>query len=284
MSNDIPDIQLNDGTAIPAIGFGTARSTGGDATEMVRSAIDNGYRLIDSALKYDNEADVGAAVSAAIGAGGVTRDELVITSKLPGRDQGYDEARRSIEGSLERLGVEQIDLYLIHWPLPRLSLYVDSWRALIAARDDGQLRSIGVSNFTPEHLDRIIDETGVVPVVNQVQLSPELPRDDWRGVHDGLNIVTEAWSPIGGPSGLGDDARALFAELGEAHGVSPTQAILRWHTQLGTLPLPKSSNPGRQRENLDAFGFDFSDDELARIATLAKPVDPEWDPNVHEEF
>lgn len=279
-----PRIRLNDGTELPAIGFGTARVTDGDARAMVSSAIDAGYRLIDSALKYGNEAEVGAAAADAIERGVVTRDELVLTSKLPGRDHGYDEARRSIDGSLERLGVDRIDVYLIHWPLPRLDEYVDSWRAIVAARDDGQLGTIGVSNFTPEHVRRIVDATGVVPAINQIQVSPELPRESWRATNAAMGIVTEAWSPLGGPKGLSDAARQVFVEVADAHGVTPAQAILRWHTQTGTVPLPKSAHPGRQRQNLDAFGFDLTIDELERIRELAGPEDPEWHPDQHEEF
>lgn len=280
-----PRIPLNDGTEIPAIGFGTARVTDGDATDMVASAIHAGYRLIDSALRYDNEQAVAAAVGDAIERGVVAREELVLTSKLPGRDHGYDEARRSIEGSLERLRVDRIDLYLIHWPLPRLDAFVASWRALIAARDDGQLGTIGVSNFTPAHLRRIIDATGVVPAVNQIQVSPELPRDEWRAVHDELGIVTEAWSPLGGPGGLAsDDSTRVFGEIARAHEVTPAQAILRWHTRQHVVPLPKSAHPGRQRENLDAFSFDLTPAELDRIRALAGPEDPEWHPDTHEEF
>lgn len=283
-SATIPSLSLNDGSRIPAIGFGTARVTGTEAFDMVASALQVGYRLIDTAKKYDNEADVGAAIAAAISAGIVTRDDVTITSKLPGRDHGYDAARRSIAESRALLRVETIDVYLIHWPLPRLDQYVDSWRALIAARDDGEIRSIGVSNFTPEHLRRIIDETQVVPAINQVQCSPEQPRDEWRAVHAEHGIVTEAWSPLGGPRGLGDDSKQVFEAIAQAHGVTPTQAILRWHTQTGTLPLPKSAHPERQRENLDAFGFDLTADELERITTLARPPHPDWEPDAHEEF
>lgn len=284
MTATIPDVQLNDGTAMPAIGLGTARVKGAEATEMVRSAIDAGYRLIDSAMRYENEAEVGAAVAGAIESGAVTRDELAVTSKLPGRDHGYDEARRSIEGSLQRLQLERIDLYLIHWPLPRLERYVDSWRAMIAARDDGQISSIGVSNFTPQHIERIVDETGVVPAVNQINVSPVFPQHEWRAVHDRLGIVTQSWSPLGGKHGLGEGAEAVFDEIAQRAGVTRVQAVLRWHTQGGAVPLPKSVHPQRQRENLDVFGFDLTDDELARIASFERAGDPAWHPDAHEEF
>lgn len=275
---------LNDGFEIPAVGFGTAELLGDTAYEAVRSAIRNGYRLIDTAMRYDNEEPVGRAIRDAVAAGDVRRDEITLQSKLPGRDHGYDEARASIEGSLERLGLEQIDVYVIHWPLPRVNKYVESFKAMIDARSEGQLRSVGTSNFLPEHLTRVIDETGVTPVLNQIQVSPDLPRPEWRAEHERMGVLTQAWSPIGGLHGLGDDTREVFGRIAEAHGVTFGQAMLRWHTQQGILPIPRSSNEQRQRENLDIFGFDLTPEDFTAVEALAKPVHPDWDPATHEEF
>lgn len=280
----VPALRLNDGFEVPGVGFGTAELLGDDAYDAVTSAIGMGYRLIDTAMRYENEEPVGRAIRDAVAAGVVTRDEITLQSKLPGRDHGYDEARRSIEGSLERLGLEQIDIYVIHWPLPRIDKYVESFQAMIAAREDGQLRSVGTSNFLPEHLERVVGETGVTPVLNQIQVSPDLPRGEWRAEHDRMGVLTQAWSPIGGLHGLGDDTREVFGAIAQAHGVSFGQAMLRWHTQQGILPIPRSSNPDRQRQNLDVFGFDLTDEDFARAAELAKPVHPDWDPATHEEF
>ncbi|WP_293695408.1 aldo/keto reductase [uncultured Agrococcus sp.] len=280
----IPNYRLNDGHEIPGIGFGTAGLLEDDGYRAVRSAIEVGYRMIDTAMRYGNEEPVGRAIRDAVAAGDVTRDEITLISKLPGRDHGYDAARASIEGSLQRLGLERIDMYLIHWPLPRLNEYVNSFKAMLDARAEGQIGSVGVCNFTPEYLRCLIDETGVTPAVNQIQVTPDLPRSDWREVHAELGIVTEAWSPLGGLHGIGDDTKEVFTGIAEEHGVGFGQAMLRWHTQQGTVPVVKSGNPDRQRENLDVFGFDLTDADFERAAALAKPVHPDWDPETHEEF
>ena len=185
--------ELNDGTTIPPIGFGTAGLRGDDAVAAVTSALENGYRLIDTAVNYGNEAEVGEAIRRS----GVPREEIVVTSKIPGRHHGYDDAIASTRESLERLGLDRIDLHLIHWPNPNREKYAEAWRALVRLREDGLVRSIGVSNFTGEHLRRIIDDSGVTPVLNQIELHPYFPQPEMRGVDDELGIVTEAWSPLG---------------------------------------------------------------------------------------
>lgn len=280
----IPSQRLNDGHDIPAVGFGTAGLLEDDGYRAVRSAIDVGYRMIDTAMRYENEEPVGRAIRDAVAAGDVTRDEITLISKLPGRDHGYDQTLASIDGSLQRLGLDRIDMYLIHWPLPRLNEYVNSFKAMLNAREAGKIRSVGVCNFTPKNLRRLIDETGVTPAVNQIQVTPDLPRADWRELHRELGIITEAWSPLGGLHGLGEDTRELFTEIAQAHDVSFGQAMLRWHTQQDTVPIVKSGSAERQRENLDVFGFDLTERDFERAKHLAKPVHPEWDPETHEEF
>jgi 2,5-diketo-D-gluconate reductase A len=272
--------QLNDGTTIPPIGFGTAGLRGEDAVEAVASALENGYRLIDTAVNYGNEAEVGEAIRRS----GVPRDEIVVTSKIPGRAHAYDDAIASTRESLERLGLEQIDVHLVHWPNPGRGMYHETWRALVQLRDDGLVRSPGVSNFTQQHLARVIDDTGVVPVLNQIELHPYFPQPEMRRVHADLGIVTEAWSPMG-------KRQAPFAEpvvtaAAEAHGVTPGQVILRWHLQLGNLPIPKSATPSRQRENLDLDGFELTQDEVDAISALARPDGRLFggDPDTHEEM
>jgi 2,5-diketo-D-gluconate reductase A len=210
-------------------------------------------------------------------------EEVLVATKLPGRYHGYDETFTAFRESLANLRFDYVDLYLIHWPLPRLNMYVDSWRAMIKLREDGVARSIGVSDFTQAHLQRLIDETGVVPAVNQIEMHPRLLQGEMRAAHEQLGIVTQSWSPLGRGTGLlGEPA---VVKVAEAHGVSPAQAILRWHLQLGALPLPMSSNPSRQRENLDLFGFTLTDAELDAITGLATGQRL-WgqDPDVHEEF
>ena len=276
----IPTYDLNDGTTIPAIGFGTYPLRGDDGTEAIRTAIEAGYRLVDTAVNYENEKEVGEAVRRS----GVPRDELVVASKIPGRHHAYDDAIASVRESLDRLGLERTDLHLIHWPNPSQGKYVEAWRALVQLQKDGLVRSIGVSNFTEEHLDRIIDDTGVTPAVNQVELHPRFPQERLRAVHERLGIRTEAWSPMGKRRAPLEEAAVRTAA--DAHGVSPGQVILRWHVQLGSLPIPKSADPARQAQNLDVFGFELTDDEVAAISGLAEHDGRLFggDPDTHEEM
>ncbi len=275
----IPTYTLNDGTTLPAIGFGTYPLKGDDGIAAVTSALENGYRLLDTAVNYANEHEVGEAIRRS----GVPRDEIQVASKIPGRHHGYDDAIASVRGSLERLGLDHLDLQLIHWPNPSVGKYPEAWRALVDLRKEGLVRSIGVSNFAETHLRRIIDDTGVTPSVNQVELHPYFPQVQMRAVHERLGIRTESWSPLG-------KRQAPFTEppvvaAAERHGVTPGQVILRWQVQLGSIPIPKSGTPARQRENLDVFGFELTDDEVAAITALGR-VDGRLfggDPDVHEE-
>ena len=275
-----PTYDLNDGTTIPAIGFGTYPLKGEDGTAAITSAIEAGYRLVDTAVNYGNEVEVGEAIRRS----GVSRDEILVASKIPGRHHAYDDAITSVRESLGRLGLERTDLHLIHWPNPSHGTYVEAWRALVQLQKDGLVRSIGVSNFTEEHLARIIDDTGVTPAVNQVELHPRFPQERMREVHERLGIRTEAWSPMGKRRApLEEDAVTTAAQ---AHGVSPGQVILRWHVQLGSLPIPKSADPGRQAQNLDVFGFELTEAEVAAISGLAEEDGRLFggDPDTHEEM
>ncbi len=280
MAPDIPAYRLNDDTTVPAIGFGTYPLRGEDGIVAMVSALHAGYRLIDSAVNYGNEPEVGEAVRRS----GLPREEVRVTTKLPGRFHAYDLALRSLRDSAERLGLDRLDLALVHWPNPGRGLYPEAWRALVDAQRDGLVRTIGVSNFTREHLDRIIDDTGVTPAVNQIEMHPNFPQVQMRAVHDELGIRTEAWSPLGKGT-VPFDADPV-REASERLGVSPAQAILRWHVQLGSLPLPKSANPKRQRANLDIFDIELTDAEVASITGMAR-----WDgrrfggdPDTHEEM
>ncbi len=273
-------MQLNDGNSLPAIGFGTYPLTGSQGTQSILSALRVGYRLIDTAVNYDNEQEVGQALRAS----GLRRDEVQITSKIPGRDHGYDDAIVSVKRSLQRLGVDYIDLHLIHWPNPRIGKYVQAWQALIDLREQGLVRSIGVSNFTQAHLERIIAETGVTPAVNQIELHPRFPQEQMRAVHERLAIVTEAWSPMGKRRAPLDEPPVVAAA--QRLGVTPGQVILRWHAQIGSLPIPKAAGEQRQRENLDIFGFELTADEVAAISGLGEDDGRLFggDPQTHEEL
>ncbi len=271
---------LNDGSTLPAIGFGTYPLRGDEGTTAFLRALEAGYRLLDTAVNYENEREVGEALRRS----GLRRDEVRVTSKLPGRDHAYDAAVASVHGSLERLGLEYLDLHLIHWPNPSVDLYVEAWQALVDLRGQGLVRSIGVSNFTEAHLARIIEATDVTPAVNQIELHPRFPQAQLRAVHDRLGIRTEAWSPLGKRQApLDEDAVTAPARR---LGVTPGQVILRWHVQLGSLAIPKSADPERQRQNLDVFGFELDDDEMARIGDLADPAGRLFggDPDTHEEM
>ncbi|KUL24662.1 aldo/keto reductase [Streptomyces regalis] len=273
----IPTHTLNDGTTLPALGLGTWPMDDAQAEQAVRGALELGYRLVDTATNYRNETGVGRGVAGS----GVPREEIVVTTKLPGRHHGYEETLASFEVSRARLGLDYVDLYLIHWPLPRVDKYVDSWKAMIKLREDGLVRSIGVSNFTAEHVERLEKETGVLPSVNQIELHPFFPQAELRAFHTGKGIVTESWSPLGRGTDLLDDP--VIVEIAEAHGVTPGQVVLRWHVQLGAVPIPKSADPGRQRANLDVFGFELDPDRMAAIADRAHRRIG-GDPEVHEEF
>ncbi|MGP2439500.1 aldo/keto reductase [Streptomyces sp. JW3] len=273
----IPAHPLNDGTSLPALGLGTWPMDDAEAQRAVAAALDLGYRLIDTAANYRNETGVGLGVADS----GVPREEIVVTTKLPGRHHGYEETLASFEQSRARLGLDYVDLYLIHWPLPRVDRYVDSWQAMIKLREEGLVRSIGVSNFTAGHIERLERETGVLPSVNQIELHPLLPQDELRAFHERKGIRTESWSPLGrGSDLLADPAVAAVAD---AHGVTPGQAVLRWHTQLGAVPVPKSADPGRQRQNLDVFGFELDAEQMRTIGDRPHRRIG-GDPKTHEEF
>lgn len=277
---DVPTLPLNDGTTLPAIGLGTYRLNGAQGVVSMMDAIRSGYHLIDSAVNYENEGAVGEAVRRA----GVPRERLRLTSKLPGRHHGYAQALQAIEESLYRAQLEYWDLYLIHWPNPRRTLYVEAWQALIEARARGLVRSIGVSNFLPEHLDRLITETDVVPSVNQVEMHPYFPQHAQRAYHAVHGIVTESWSPIGRGRELLQEP--VLVNIAEHHTRSVAQVVLRWHVQMGAIPIPKAASPARQAENLGVFDFELTAEEMAAVATLAR-TDGRLlglDPATHEEL
>ena len=274
----IPTVTLNDGIPFPELGLGTYGLRGDDGVAAVVAAIDSGYRLLDTAVNYENEREVGEAVRTS----GVDRSELFVTTKIPGRHHGFDDAIESTNGSLALTGLDYLDLSLIHWPNPSVGKFVDTWRGMIELRERGLVRSIGVSNFTEQMLTRLIDETGVTPAVNQVELHPYFPQGALRAYHAEHGIRTESWSPLARRSELLQEQ--VLQELAEINGVTPTQVVLRWHVQIGSTPIPKSADAERQRENADVFGFELTTDEVAAISALERGRLWDGDPNTHEEM
>jgi 2,5-diketo-D-gluconate reductase A len=258
----VPTIELNNGVALPQLGFGVFLVPPGETEAAVATALSTGYRHIDTARLYENEGEVGAAIAKS----GIPRDEIFVTTKLWNSDQGYDAARAAFDKSLEQLGFDYVDLYLVHWPLPKLDRYVETWRALEKIAGEGRARAIGVSNFQIPHLQRLLDETGTVPAVNQVELHPHLTQAPLRAFHAQHGIVTEAWSPLARGGSVLTDPR--IGAIAAAHGKTPAQVVLHWHIQVGNVVIPKSVTPSRIAENLDVFGFTLTDDEVATIESL----------------
>ena len=257
----IPSLELNDGNRIPQLGFGVFEVAPEDTTDAVLQALDTGYRLIDTAAMYGNEAQVAEGLERS----GLDRSEVFLTTKVWNDDHGRDRTLRAFEGSLQQLGFDWIDLYLIHWPAPAQDRYVETWQAMCELRAEGRARSIGVSNFLPEHIERIIDATGVAPAVNQVELHPRLAQRDLRAFHRDRRIVTEAWSPLGRGALLDDP---VVGEVAEQTGRTPAQVLLRWSTQLGCVVIPRSVRPARIEENAQIFDFELDQGQMAAIERL----------------
>ena len=280
MGTDTTAYPLRDGTTVPAIGFGTYPLRGEAGVAAITAALEIGYRYLDTAVNYDNEREVGEALRRS----GLPRDEVRIATKIPGRFHAKGLALQSLRDSAERIGVDTLDIGLIHWPTPSQGLFVEAWAALVEAQHDGLVTTVGVSNFTQEHLRRVIGETGVTPALNQVELHPDFPQPHLREVHEQLGIRTQAWSPLGKRQAPFDEP--AVADAAADHGVSPGQIILRWHVQLGSMPLPKSATPERQRQNLDVHGFELTDEQMAAITALGRPDGRLFggDPDTHEEM
>ncbi|MER6912025.1 aldo/keto reductase [Streptomyces sp. NPDC000594] len=258
----VPSITLNNGVAMPQLGFGVWQVPDDEATATVSTALEAGYRSVDTAAVYENEKGTGRALAGS----GIPREELFVTTKVWNTDQGYDTTLRAFDASLERLGLDRVDLYLIHWPMPDAGRYVDTYRAMESLLADGRVRAIGVSNFLPEHLERLIGEVGVVPAVNQIELHPQLQQTDARAFHALHSIATESWSPLGQGRGLLEVPTVVA--IGRKHGRTPAQVVLAWHLALGLVVIPKSSTPSRIRENLDVFGFELDEEDMAALAAL----------------
>lgn len=257
----IPSLTMNDGHSIPQLGFGIWNVPKEDTADVVASALKVGYRLIDGAYTYGNEAGLGAGVRQS----GLSRDSVFITTKVWNSDQGKDKTRMSVERSLKAIGVDQLDLVLIHWPAPKQDLYFETWKALIGLREEGLIRSIGVSNFNADHLDRLIAETDVVPVVNQIEVNPRLQQAALCAANEARSIISQAWTPLGNGASFDEDPIRTIAER---VGKSPAQVILRWHLQSGRVVIPRSSNAQRQAQNVDLFDFELTDAEMQEFKAL----------------
>jgi 2,5-diketo-D-gluconate reductase A len=256
-----PLVEMNDGRSIPVIGFGVWQVPDDVVIDATVKALEVGYRHIDTAYLYHNERGVGEALRRSE----LDRDDVFVTTKVWNTDHGYDQTLRAFDKSTGLLGIDEVDLYLIHWPTPARDVYLDSWRALIRLREEGRARSIGVSNFHDAHLRKIIDETGVIPAINQIELHPWLPQTELRDIDTRLGIKTEAWSPLGSGRLIDDP---VIAEVAAKHGKSPAQVMVRWSIQLGNIVLPKSVTPERIEQNIDVFDFQLDDADMAAIATL----------------
>jgi diketogulonate reductase-like aldo/keto reductase len=257
----VPGITLANGVRIPQLGYGVWQVPDDEVEQAVSTALEAGYRSIDTAAAYGNERGVGEALRRS----GLDRDDLFVTTKLANPDQGYDTTLRAFDASADRLGMETVDLYLVHWPLPRRNLYVPTWKALERLYAEGRVRAIGVCNFQVPHLERVMEEGGITPMVNQVELHPLLTQKAVRDFDAEHNIATEAWSPLGHGELL---SHPLITELAQAHERTPAQILLRWHVQLGNVVIPKSVTPERIRSNFEVFDFQLSEDEMARISGL----------------
>jgi diketogulonate reductase-like aldo/keto reductase len=273
--SSVPDVVLNNGVSMPQLGYGVFRVPDDDTERAVLAALDAGYRSIDTASLYGNETGVGRA----LGASGLARDHVFVTTKVWNDDQGYDSTLRAFDASLGRLGLGHVDLYLIHWPKPSLDRYVETWRALEKLYADRRVRAIGVSNFQPDHLRRLLDETDIVPAVNQIELHPDLQQEQLRRFHAEHGVVTEAWSPLGQGLAL---RHPVVAELAHRHGRTPAQVVLRWHVQLGNVAIPKSTTPSRIRENIGLFDFALAEADMAALATLESGTRLGPDPDERE--
>ncbi|WP_405718591.1 aldo/keto reductase [Streptomyces sp. NBC_00046] len=260
--SQVPSITLNNGVEMPQLGFGVWQVPDDEATKAVATAIESGYRSIDTAAIYENERGTGRAITAS----GVAREELFVTTKLWNSEQGYDSTLRAFDASLDKLGLDYVDLYLIHWPTPAKDAYVDTYKAFEQIHSDGRAKAIGVSNFLPEHLERLLGETSVIPAVNQIELHPQLQQAESRVFHAKHGIATEAWSPLGQGKGLLEVPTVVA--IARKHDRTPAQVVLRWHLQTGNVVIPKSVTPSRIVENLDVFGFELDADDLAAFAAL----------------
>jgi diketogulonate reductase-like aldo/keto reductase len=270
--NSVPTITLNNGLAMPRLGFGVFQVPEAETTAAVTAALEAGYRSIDTATIYGNERAVGAAIAVS----GIARDDLFVTTKLWNVDQGYDTALRAFDASLAKLGLDTLDLYLIHWPTPARDRYVDTWRAFEKLLADGRVRAIGVSNFQPDHLERLLAATDIVPAVNQVELHPGLVQRQVRAFDAAHGIATEAWSPLAKGTLLAEDTLTTIAAR---HGKTPAQVVLRWHIQLGNIVIPKSVTPERIRQNIDVFDFELSDQDVDAITALDRGLRTGPDPD-----
>ncbi|MBF2717903.1 aldo/keto reductase [Agrobacterium vitis] len=258
---DQSNITFSDGNSIPQVGLGVWQTPNSEAAPAVRSALSSGYRHIDTAAVYENEEGVGEGIRSS----GIDRGDIFLTTKLWNNEQGFDNTLKAFDASLKRLGTDYVDLYLIHWPSPHRGLFVETWKAFIQLKEEGRARSIGVSNFYPEHLKKIIDETGVVPVINQIELHPDFQQKQAREFHQAHGIITQSWSPLGQGKLLDNP---VIGKIAAKHGRTAAQIIIRWHIESGLVVIPKSVTPSRIEENFKVFDFSLDAEDMTEIAAL----------------